>query len=104
MEEPMTITRIQCIVVNLVLFILFGFAVSASADSMKIAVATTGPGKTADISQQAGRSLFFLFFSMAEVIFLRRWRTRQRIYLVTPAKALLPSLQRKAQRSLLPAV
>ncbi|MBT9448181.1 MAG: hypothetical protein GWM81_01805 [Desulfobacterales bacterium] len=62
MEEPMTITRIQCIVVNLVLFILFGFAVSASANSMKIAVATTGPAKTADISQQAGRSLFFLFF------------------------------------------
>ena len=54
--------RIQSIIVNLVLFILFGLAISASADSVKIAVATTGPEKIAAISQQAGRSLFFLFF------------------------------------------
>jgi len=58
----MTIRRIQSIVVSLVLSLLFGLAISASADSMKIAVATTGPEKTAAISQQAGRSPFFLFF------------------------------------------
>ncbi len=54
--------RIQFIIVNSVLLLFFGIAISASADSMKIAVATTGPGKTAAISQQAARSPFFLFF------------------------------------------
>ena len=49
-------------IVNLVLFIFFGLAISASADSMKIAVATTGSEKDAAISQQAGRAPFFLFF------------------------------------------
>ncbi|MBW1669788.1 MAG: NifB/NifX family molybdenum-iron cluster-binding protein [Deltaproteobacteria bacterium] len=44
------------------LFIFFGLAISASADSMKIAVATTCPEKDAAISQQAGRTPFFLFF------------------------------------------
>ena len=58
----MTTRRIESIIVNLVLFLLFGLAISASADSMKIAVATTGPEKIAAISQQAGRSPFFLFF------------------------------------------
>ena len=54
--------RIQFIIVNSVLLLFFGLAVSASADLMKIAVATTGPEKTAAISQQAARSPFFLFF------------------------------------------
>lgn len=58
----MTTRRIQLIIVNLVLFILFGLAISVSADSMKIAVATTGPEKDATISQQAARTPFFLFF------------------------------------------
>ena len=58
----MIVRRIQSIVVSLVLSLLFGLAISASADSTKIAVATTGPEKTAAISQQAGRSPFFLFF------------------------------------------
>jgi len=62
MEEPMTTRRIESIIVNLVLFLLFGLAISASGDSMKIAVATTGPEKIAAISQQAGRAPFFLFF------------------------------------------
>ncbi len=58
----MTSRRIQFILVNSVLLLFFGLAISASADSMKIAVATTGPEKTATISQQAARSPFFLFF------------------------------------------
>lgn len=58
----MTTRRIQLIIVNLVLFIFFGLAISASAASMKIAVATTGPEKDAAISQQAARTPFFLFF------------------------------------------
>ena len=62
MEEPMITRRIQFIIVNSVLLLFFGLAISASADSMKIAVATTGPEKTAAISQQAARSPFFLFF------------------------------------------
>jgi len=62
MEELMTTRRIQFTIVNLVLFIFFGLAISASADSMKIAVAATGPEKDAAISRQAGRTLFFLFF------------------------------------------
>jgi len=59
----MTTRRIQFIIVNLVLFIFFGLAISASADSMKIAVAVTGPEKDAAISQRAGRTPFFLFFN-----------------------------------------
>ncbi|MBW2645558.1 MAG: hypothetical protein JRE23_05175 [Deltaproteobacteria bacterium] len=58
----MTIRRTQSIIVNLLLFLIFGLAISASADSMIIAVAATGPEKTAVISQQAARSPFFLFF------------------------------------------
>jgi len=57
-----TARRIPSIIVNLVLFLFFGLATVASADSMIIAVATTGPEKTAAISEQAGRSPFFLFF------------------------------------------
>ncbi|MEA1991040.1 MAG: NifB/NifX family molybdenum-iron cluster-binding protein [Thermodesulfobacteriota bacterium] len=45
------------------LFLLFALATEASADSMKIAVAATGPEKDAAISQQAGRTPFFLFFN-----------------------------------------
>jgi len=59
----MKIRSTPTIIVNLVLFIFFGLAISASADSMKIAVATTGPEKDAAISQQAGRTPFFLFFN-----------------------------------------
>ena len=58
----MTTRRIKFIIVNSVLLLFFGLAISASADSMKIAVATTGPEKTAAISRQAARSPFFLFF------------------------------------------
>jgi len=58
----MIIRKIQFIIVSSVLLLFFGLAISASADSMKIAVATTGPEKTATISQQAARSPFFLFF------------------------------------------
>jgi len=54
--------RIQFIIVNSILLFFFGLTISAYADSMKIAVATTGPEKTAAISQQAARSPFFLFF------------------------------------------
>lgn len=54
--------RIQFIIVNSILLLFFGLAISAYADSMKIAVAATGPEKTAAISQQAARSPFFLFF------------------------------------------
>ena len=54
--------RTQSIIVNFVLLLLFGLAISAYADSMKIAVATTGQEKTSTISQQGGRSPFFLFF------------------------------------------
>lgn len=62
MEEPMITRRIQFIIVNSILLFFFGLTISAYADSMKIAVATTGPEKTAAISQQAARSPFFLFF------------------------------------------
>ena len=58
----MKIRSTTTIVVSLVLFIFFGLAISVSADSMKIAVATTCPEKDAAISQQAGRTSFFLFF------------------------------------------
>jgi len=58
----MKIRSTPTIIVNLVLFIFFGLSVSASADSMKIAVAATGPEKDAAISQQAARTPFFLFF------------------------------------------
>ncbi len=50
------------VIVNLFLFLLFALATEAFADSMKIAVATTCPEKDAAISQQAGRTPFFLFF------------------------------------------
>ncbi len=59
----MKIRSTPTIIVNLVLFIFFGLAISASADSMKIAVAATGPEKDAAISQQAARTPFFLFFN-----------------------------------------
>ena len=59
----MKIRSTPTIVVSLVLFIFFGFAISVSADSMKIAVATTCPEKDSAISQQAGRTPFFLFFN-----------------------------------------
>jgi len=58
----MKIRSTSTIVVSLVLFIFFGLAISASADSMKIAVATTCSEKDAAISQQAGRTPYFLFF------------------------------------------
>jgi len=58
----MKIRSTPTIIVNLFLFIFFGLAISASADSMKIAVATTCPEKDAAIGQQAGRTPFFLFF------------------------------------------
>ena len=58
----MKIRSTPTIIVNLILFIFFGLAISASADSIKIAVATTCPEKDAAISQQAGRTPFFLFF------------------------------------------
>lgn len=58
----MTTRKTQLIIVNLVLFIFFGLSIIASADSMKIAVATTGPEKDSAISQQAARTPFFLFF------------------------------------------
>ena len=55
--------KIRCTPTIIVsLFLLFALAISASADSMKIAVATTCPEKDAAISQQAGRTPFFLFF------------------------------------------
>ncbi len=54
--------RIQSIIVNLVLLLIFGLAISAYADSMKIVVASSGPEKIAAISQQAARAPFFLFF------------------------------------------
>ncbi len=54
--------RMHSIIPVLFLFFLVGLAISASADSMKIAVAATGPEKTATISKLAGRSPFFLFF------------------------------------------
>jgi len=54
--------RMHSIIAVLFLFFLVGLAISASADSIKIAVATTGPEKTAPISKLAGRSLYFLFF------------------------------------------
>ncbi|MDL1963608.1 MAG: hypothetical protein LWW98_04565 [Deltaproteobacteria bacterium] len=54
--------KIQFIIVSSVLLLFFALAISASADSMKIAVAATGPEKTAAISRQAARSPFFLFF------------------------------------------
>ncbi|HDH98717.1 MAG TPA: hypothetical protein ENF70_06270 [Deltaproteobacteria bacterium] len=59
----MKIRSTPTIIVNLVLFIFFGLSISAFADSMKIAVAATGPEKDAAISQQAGRTPFFLFFN-----------------------------------------
>ena len=58
----MKIRSTPTIIVNLILFIFFGLAISVSADSIKIAVATTCPEKDAAISQQAGRTPFFLFF------------------------------------------
>ena len=59
----MKIRSTPTIIVSLVLFIFFGLSINASADSMKIAVAATGPEKEAAISQQAGRTPFFLFFN-----------------------------------------
>ena len=59
----MKIRSTPTIIVNLFLFIFFGLATEASADSMKIAVATTCPEKDSAISQQAGRTPFFLFFN-----------------------------------------
>ncbi len=58
----MKIRSTSTIIVSLFLFLLFAFATEASADSMKIAVAATGPEKDAAISQQTGRAPFFLFF------------------------------------------
>ncbi len=58
----MKIRSTPTIIVSLFLFIFFGLAINASADSMKIAVAATGPEKDAAISQQAARTQFFLFF------------------------------------------
>lgn len=58
----MKIRSTPTIIVSLFLFLLFALATEASADAMKIAVATTGPEKDAAISQQAGRTPFFLFF------------------------------------------
>ncbi len=49
-------------IVSLFLFFFLGLAIIASADSMKIAVATSGPVKDAIISQRAARTPFFLFF------------------------------------------
>ncbi len=59
----MKIRSTPTIIVSLFLFLLFALATEASADSMKIAVAATGPEKDAAISQQAGRTPFFLFFN-----------------------------------------
>ena len=58
----MKIRSTPTIIVNLFLFLLFALTTEVAADSMKIAVATTGPEKDAAISQQAGRTPFFLFF------------------------------------------
>ncbi len=44
------------------LLLLLAFTSGASADTMKIAVASTGQEKDSAINQQAGRSIFFLFF------------------------------------------
>ncbi len=62
MEEAMRTQRMHSIIAVLFLFFLVGLAISASADSIKIAVATTGPENTAPISKLAGRSPYFLFF------------------------------------------
>ncbi len=49
-------------IVNLFLFFFLGLAISAPADSMKIAVAANGQEKDAIIGQRAARTPFFLFF------------------------------------------
>ena len=59
----MKIRSTPTIIVNLFLFLLFALTTEVAADSMKIAVATTGPEKDAAISQQAARAPFFLFFN-----------------------------------------
>nr|HDN00316.1 hypothetical protein [Deltaproteobacteria bacterium] len=58
----MKIRSMSTSIVNLFLFFFLGLAISASADSMKIAVATNGPGKDTIISQRAAKTPFFLFF------------------------------------------
>ena len=58
----MKIRSTPTIIGSLFLFLLFALATEAFADSMKIAVATTGPEKDAAISKQTGRAPFFLFF------------------------------------------
>ncbi len=63
MEELMTTRSTQTkTIISFVLFLLFALATGASADALKIAVASTGQEKDALISQQTGRAPFFLFF------------------------------------------
>ncbi|MEA2084262.1 MAG: NifB/NifX family molybdenum-iron cluster-binding protein [Thermodesulfobacteriota bacterium] len=48
--------------ISLFLFLLFTLSSGASADAVKIAVASTGQEKDSSINHQAGRTPFFLFF------------------------------------------
>ena len=58
----MKVRSIKIIIASSLFVLLFSLAVNASGGAMKIAVASTGQAKDSTISQQAGRSLFFLFF------------------------------------------
>ena len=52
----------QSILIGLVLLLLFTFVSGASAETMKIAVPSTGQAKDSLISQETGRAPFFLIF------------------------------------------